>query len=116
MSKLFPKLSQLSKSTFLSSPSPTLNISLEEDVIFVNPPLNPFDEPTIGDDGPLLLGSLLLYLPNPKMIKSVKVVLQGLADVYSGYATKYESSISLRKELSLDLSNGGEILEAGNHA
>lgn len=115
MSKLFPKLTQLSRSKFLPSPSPTLNISLEQDVIFVNPPLNPFDEPTVGDDGPLLLGSLLLHLPTSRTIKSVKVILEGLADCYAGYATKYESSVCLRKELVLELSNN-EILEAGNHA
>lgn len=89
---------------------PIVSITLVEDQLFVHPSLV-LDLPTRD---PVLAGTVLIELPTRRAISSVKVVLEGLADVCGGDGWSYESSQTLYKDLVLPLD--GEVLEPGSHA
>lgn len=62
-----------------------LNISLESDIIYVNPipTLNRLEQPlTSIDSNDTINGTLLLFLPQKKSIKRITVVLEGICDAY----------------------------------
>ncbi|BGP54685.1 hypothetical protein JCM8202_003192 [Rhodotorula sphaerocarpa] len=88
--------------------SPTVRVSVDEDVVFLNPLEGDF--PT---QDPELRGHVVLTLPSRKAVKSIKVVLEGTSDVWGGEGYPYETTTALKKELDLKL--GGEQLEAGQH-
>lgn len=63
------------------SPSPTLELSIAQSLIFLHPQASTSElEPT--SDNPLIRGSLVLYLPVKKRVRRLKVVLEGWCDAY----------------------------------
>ncbi|GAA5895076.1 hypothetical protein JCM6882_008278 [Rhodosporidiobolus microsporus] len=89
--------------------SPSIKITLEEDLVFVHPIAS--DYPTAD---PVLRGTALVSLPSRRAIKNFKVVLEGACDAYGGAGWQYESSVTLHKELEQNF--GGQFFEAGDHA
>ncbi|GAA5992695.1 hypothetical protein JCM10908_006884 [Rhodotorula pacifica] len=89
--------------------SPTLSVTVSEDIVFLHP--IDADYPT---QDPVLRGTVLLTLPSRKAVKQIKVVFEGLCDVWGGDGHPYETTVVLRKDLDHDLH--GEVLEAGKHA
>ncbi|GAA5985619.1 hypothetical protein JCM10908_007045 [Rhodotorula pacifica] len=87
----------------LFSSSPTLSVTVSEDIIFLHPIAA--DYPT---QDPVLRGTVLLELPSRKSVKQIKVVFEG------GDGYPHETTVVLRKDLNHDLN--GEVLEAGKHA
>ncbi|GAA5821859.1 hypothetical protein JCM11251_004750 [Rhodosporidiobolus azoricus] len=88
--------------------SPTITITVEEDLIFVHPVASNY--PTAD---PVLRGTALVSLPSRRAIKNFKVVLEGACDAYGGVGWPYESSVTLHKELQQNF--GGQYFEAGDH-
>lgn len=95
--------------------SPSLSVTLSEELLFVHPTYQEPEEPTPGfSRDPMLLGTALLSLPSPRAVSRIKVVFEGLTDASAGSGYPYETTTSLCKELELDLK--GEVVEAGKHA
>lgn len=93
----------------LSRSRPSLSVVLSTSTIFTNP-VDPEDlEPS---DDPICSGKIMLTLPKAKKCNRIKVVLTGLSDL-GGVGFRLQSSITLRKELLIDLNE--EALEAGKH-
>lgn len=61
----------------------------------------------------MLRGTALLALPSKRLVKRVKVVLEGVTQAFGGEGTPYETSYPLQKELYVELN---EVLEVGKHA
>ncbi|SCV70741.1 BQ2448_3503 [Microbotryum intermedium] len=90
---------------------PRLKLTLEQEMLFVRPPTCPTAPPS---DDPFLRGTVLLSLPKPRLCKRLRVVIEGLADAFGGLGFPYESTTTLKKEVTLDLKESG-LLEAGEH-
>ncbi|KAI5479009.1 cystathionine gamma-synthase [Pseudohyphozyma bogoriensis] len=90
----------------------TLQVRLDQDTIFLHPSsVNP-GEPT---DDPILKGVCTLELTRPRRVTVIRVQLKGVTTMHGGGEThRYETSVSLFKELRIDL--GGERLDAGQHS
>lgn len=87
----------------------SLNVVLSTSTIFTNP-IDPQDsEPS---DDPICSGKIVLNLPKAKRCNRIKVVLTALSDL-GGVGFRLQSSITLRKELLIDLNN--QVLDAGKH-
>ncbi|GAA5927512.1 hypothetical protein JCM3775_006004 [Rhodotorula graminis] len=89
--------------------SPTVSVTLSQDIVFVHALESPFPS-----QDPVVHGTTLIKLPSRKAIRRVKVVLEGLCDACGGGALPYETTSVLSKSLEHDLA--GEVFEAGNHA
>ncbi|KAK4700513.1 hypothetical protein P7C70_g5733, partial [Phenoliferia sp. Uapishka_3] len=89
---------------------PTLAVTLEQDMVHLRPSL----DAGFPSDDPVVRGTVLLSLPAPRAIKSIKVVLEGISDVCGGTGWPYETTTALKKELDLEFAD--EVLKAGNHA
>ncbi|GAA5840236.1 hypothetical protein JCM5353_007836 [Sporobolomyces roseus] len=89
--------------------SPKVNISLEEEQLFVHP--IDADYPT---PDPVLKGTVIVNLPSVRKITRFQVLLEGLCDVAPGAGhNAYETSTALRKELVTEFH--GEEFDAGAH-
>lgn len=108
-----------------------LAVKLDQDTIFVHPPVKTDDAPLDAED-PLVRGVVVLSLPRRRQVRSIHVELEGICDAQgsllllvplkavanlfpSGGATStYETSSTLMRRLRLDLGQE-EFLEPGDH-
>jgi hypothetical protein len=97
------------------SRSPSLVVTLSEDLLFVHPTRAEVQATTPGvSRDPILFGTALLSLPAQRAVSKIRVVFEGLTDASAGSGHPYETTVSLHKELEMDLK--GEVVEAGDHA
>lgn len=89
---------------------PRVSVTLSEDLAFIHPNI-PEDTPSRD---PLVTGTVLVSLPNPKAVSTIVVELVGLTDISAGPSWPHESTETIHKELAIDLH--GEELPAGKHA
>lgn len=122
----------------LVSKAPVVRLTLEHSDILLHPTPVP-GQPTVD---PIVRGAVLIDLSTPRAVKKVRVVLEGLCDVFGkqpgavqfgtgesefrlsltnarsratgGPGYGYESTTTLHKELEIDLR--GEVLQKGSHA
>lgn len=73
-------MSRIRSPSFLSKPS--IQLSLEQDVIFVHPQAE-VNEPC---DDPILRGSVVIHVPRKAKIKHIKVELTGLCDAFGEWS------------------------------
>ncbi|ORY81228.1 hypothetical protein BCR35DRAFT_304079 [Leucosporidium creatinivorum] len=88
---------------------PTLKVTLDEAVHFLHP--TPKGEPS---DDPVVSGSIMLYLPKARTLEGLTVRLVGRQDINFGDMRASESSISLDKEVTLNIRQNA-VLEKGEH-
>ncbi|ORY81213.1 hypothetical protein BCR35DRAFT_304059 [Leucosporidium creatinivorum] len=94
---------------------PTLNVTLAEELLFLRP--SPPGEPS---EDPVLEGTVILYLPKKRVLNNLTVRLLGRQDISFGDLRASESSISLDKEVTLNLHDHDQrdreaVLDKGEH-
>ncbi|KAM0747381.1 hypothetical protein T439DRAFT_329112 [Meredithblackwellia eburnea MCA 4105] len=96
---------------------PTLRIMCEEEIVY----LHPTPESQGPSEDPLLLGTVTLDLPKPRVLKHLTVALVGHQSIgFPSGGVAYEETISLSQKVSLvpETSDGGGdlLLEKGQHS
>ncbi|GAA95572.1 uncharacterized protein L969DRAFT_85255 [Mixia osmundae IAM 14324] len=106
-----PSSSKAGKAISSLLAQPRLKIQVDQTPLFTHPP----EDSSWPSHDPILRGSIILFLPRPKAIRSITVTLTGHADL-ALRARPYESVNILEKSLDIAICKEDQQLSKGYHA